>query len=96
MKLNTTIDYSGCSTDDVRFVDGKNEFEGRVEICRNGIWGAVRDSTWDYYDAVVTCNQLGYPSNCMSGSLLNSITNLLCNEIIIIICRGYSIAWVVL
>ena len=38
--------------------------EGRVEVCRGGVWGAVYDSGWDFNDAQVTCRQLGYPSDC--------------------------------
>ena len=38
--------------------------EGRVEVCRGGVWGAVYDSEWDFNDAQVTCRQLGYPSEC--------------------------------
>ena len=39
--------------------------EGRVEVCRGGVWGAVYDySGWNFNDAQVTCRQLGYPSEC--------------------------------
>ena len=39
--------------------------EGRVEVCRGGVWGAVYDSTgWNFNDGQVTCRQLGYPSEC--------------------------------
>ena len=36
--------------------------EGRVEMCRGGVWGAVYG--WDFNGAQITCQQLGYPSNC--------------------------------
>ena len=36
---------SSCTTGDVRLVDGDSEMEGRVEVCSNGVWGAVYDST---------------------------------------------------
>jgi len=42
--------------------------EGRVEMCRGGVWGAIYDSGWDFNDAQVTCQQLGYPSNCELAS----------------------------
>ena len=38
--------------------------EGRVEVCRGRVWGAVYDSVWSFNDAQVTCRQLGYPSEC--------------------------------
>ena len=38
--------------------------EGRVEMCRDGVWGAITELSWDHPDAKVTCRQLGYPSEC--------------------------------
>ena len=56
---------SSCATGDVRLVDGGSEMEGRVEMCRGGVWGAVYDySGWNYNDVKVICRQLGYPSEC--------------------------------
>ena len=55
---------SNCTNGDVRLVDGGNEMEGRVEICRGGVWGAITELSWDHPDAEVTCRQLGYPSEC--------------------------------
>ena len=56
---------SSCTNGNVRLVDGDNEMEGRVEVCRDGVWGAVYDSSgWDFVDAQVTCRQLAYPSEC--------------------------------
>ena len=55
---------SNCTTGDVRLVDGGSEVEGRVEICRDGVWGAITEYSWDHRDAEVTCRQLGYPSEC--------------------------------
>ena len=53
----------------VRLVDGRNEREGRVEICLeisngNFAYGTICDDGWDNRDAAVVCNQLGYPSEC--------------------------------
>ena len=61
---HTTVP-SSCTTGNVRLVDGDNEMEGRVEVCRGGVWGAVYDyNGWNFNDAQVTCRQLGYPSEC--------------------------------
>ena len=46
----------------VRLVDGRWSEEGRVEVCVRGYWTTVCDGMWDYREAVVVCNQLGFPS----------------------------------
>ena len=58
--------YSNCTTGDVRLTDGPTEYEGRVEICMNGVWGSVCDYGWDTSEAITVCKQLGYAGeNCV-------------------------------
>ena len=49
-----------CNETDVRLVDGVTPDEGRVEICLGGLWGSVCDNNWDFREARVVCQQLGY------------------------------------
>ena len=53
--------YVGCINGEVGLFGGDNLKEGRVEICVNGTWVTVCENSFDANDAVVICNQLGYP-----------------------------------
>ena len=45
---------------DVRLVNGTTPYEGRVEICYDGVWGSVCGYNWDYFDAAIVCRQMGF------------------------------------
>ncbi|XP_019860164.1 PREDICTED: deleted in malignant brain tumors 1 protein-like [Amphimedon queenslandica] len=67
---NSTVNKS-CVTGEIQLVGGTNEYEGRVEICYNQMWGTVCDNSWDTVDSNVVCSQLGHQpfgSNPLYGS----------------------------
>ena len=45
---------------DVQLVGGRDEYEGRVEVCDGGQWKSVCDRMWDEEEAKVVCRQLNY------------------------------------
>ena len=54
------VSFSNCTTGEIRLTDGRTQYEGRVEVCINRIWGTVCDSHWDSKGAYAVCHQLGY------------------------------------
>ena len=52
----------GCITGDIRLIGGNGPNEGRVEVCRNNVWGTVCDDRWGAMDATVVCRQAGFSS----------------------------------
>ena len=54
-----SIVLAPCTSGTVRLRGGGTLY-GRVEVCVNGAWGTICGDFWDYEDASVVCNQLGY------------------------------------
>ena len=50
---------SGCPEGDVRLLEGSSSLEGRVEFCKESMWGSICQNQWDSNDAKVVCRQLG-------------------------------------
>ena len=48
-----------CNEGDIRLAGGTNNYQGRVEVCHNNIWGTVCDDGWSRNDGEVACRQLG-------------------------------------
>ena len=54
-----------CVTGDVHLVGGiANSFSGLVEVCVDGVWGAVCHyvNEWNHENAAVVCRQLNLPT----------------------------------
>ena len=51
---------ASCFHGMVRLVNGTNNYEGRVEICLQGIWKTVCGHFWSNHEARVVCTQLGF------------------------------------
>ncbi|CAN9500192.1 unnamed protein product [Ophioblennius macclurei] len=51
--------YCDCQQGATRLAGGPSNNSGRLEVYRNGIWGAVCDTHWTDRDASVICRQLG-------------------------------------
>ena len=52
-----------CRDGDVQLVGGMTKSEGVVEMCYNGVWGAVYADGWNETAANIVCNQLGYTNS---------------------------------
>ena len=53
-----------CHDGDVRLANGRQPYEGRVEVCFNETWGTICDYIyswrWNVSQADIVCRQLGY------------------------------------
>lgn len=74
LQLGGNSSCAGVGEGSVRLVDDVSSYEGRVDICHNGVWGTICRSSWNYQDAAVVCRQLGFTS---VGNKCNTIVKYL-------------------
>ncbi len=74
---------SGCVEGDIRLAEGNLSTEGRVELCKHGMWGTVCDNGWEKYEAKVVCRQLGFST---VNSSMYVFFNITANLIVAILC----------
>ena len=59
-----------CENGHIRLVEGSTQYEGRVEVCMNHIWGTVCSSMWGTLNSNVVCKQLGHME---LGTMINDL-----------------------
>ncbi len=52
---------ASCTDGLIRLVDGKDMYEGRLEMCVSGQWGTVCDQDFGKVDGKTACAQLKLP-----------------------------------
>ena len=60
LDYNVIIHYAACEHGAVQLADGGYSFEGRLEVCVNGLWGTICDTDWSKVESSIVCNQLGF------------------------------------
>lgn len=72
ISVGISTPVADCDDGEVRLADGNTQYEGRVEVCINRVWGTVcsRDhsiyswlswyNTWGTVDSNVVCRQVGH------------------------------------
>ena len=54
------VEYSNCTTGDVRLMNGPSPNKGRVEMCLNRVWVSICNNSFSSSEANTVCGQLGY------------------------------------
>ena len=58
-----------CTEDSVRLVGGLNQFNGRVEVCKDGSWAAICKSGFGSSEAKAVCGNLGLDTSTVVTTL---------------------------
>lgn len=76
--IDNETNVTNCVTGDIRLVGGSTQYEGRIELCVNNVWGAV--CGWRYWgraDSDVVCRQLGHMGlgKCLLFTFISILTH---------------------
>jgi len=66
MDIVKVVVYCALSLLTVRLANSTVQFEGRLEVYHNGVWGTVCDDLFDDIDATVACKSIGSGLICYS------------------------------
>ena len=69
--MHTEPGHDGCTEGSVRLVNSTIEYEGRVEVCVDGVWGTVCGV--DAPDATTLCRVAGYSGGTLYFKILEVI-----------------------
>lgn len=58
--IDVGIVTANCEDGEVRLVGGETQYEGRVEMCINRVWGTLCSRNWNWRESNVVCRQLGH------------------------------------
>ncbi|XP_064384592.1 deleted in malignant brain tumors 1 protein-like isoform X4 [Halichondria panicea] len=89
----------GCAEGDIRLMNGsvpsEGQSEGRVEVCRGGVFGTVCDRYWNDLNARVVCHRLGFSGKdhaairrTLTNKLYGKAPNLSQIHMDKVLCRG--------
>ena len=59
----TCVYPAPCNDGELRLVEGRTEWKGRLEVCLNQRWGTVSSDGWMTANTQVVCRDLGYQIN---------------------------------
>ena len=81
---STCEGVAGVVCQNLRLVGTSNDYEGRVEVLRDNIWGTICDAHWDTRDAHVVCTQLGFQNKAEKTFVVRNFPEL---------PRGTGVIW---
>ena len=67
MSTDVNTPLGMCEDGDVRLSGGRNDLEGRLEVCISNAWGTVCPGEFTSDEAGIVCRNLGYDTSKSHG-----------------------------